>query len=163
MFALFHNKFLRLRNEIQLKNNLGGFKYSLPWSPSTKSSQKSLYTRYTHSRNELSTREYRQSQRWQRHWQNTWIPTIHQRCRRISSTQRVSSQTTWIENADCRTPFQPEPVVGHRKISLMKLYNRVVELGGYDWVTESKGMTPPTSQGVQSLRVRGMEKDDYSV
>ena len=44
---------------------------------------------------------------------------------------------------DCRTPFQPEPVVGHRKISLMKLYNRVVELGGYDWVTESKGMTPP--------------------
>jgi chromatin structure-remodeling complex subunit RSC9 len=39
-----------------------------------------------------------------------------------------------------RTPFQPEPVVGHRKISLMKLYNRVVELGGYDWVTEEKGM-----------------------
>jgi ARID/BRIGHT DNA binding domain len=42
----------------------------------------------------------------------------------------------------CRTPFQPEPVVGHRKISLMKLYNRVVELGGYDWVTEEKGIYP---------------------
>jgi len=38
-----------------------------------------------------------------------------------------------------RTPFQPEPVVGHRKISLLKLYQRVMDLGGYDWVTESKG------------------------
>ena len=38
-----------------------------------------------------------------------------------------------------RTPFQSEPVVGHRKISLLKLYQRVVELGGYDWVTEEKG------------------------
>jgi chromatin structure-remodeling complex subunit RSC9 len=42
--------------------------------------------------------------------------------------------------SDDRTPFQPEPVVGHRKISLMKLYHRVVELGGYDWVTEEKGI-----------------------
>jgi chromatin structure-remodeling complex subunit RSC9 len=42
---------------------------------------------------------------------------------------------------DDRTPFQPEPVVGHRKISLLKLYNKVVELGGYDWVTEEKGVS----------------------
>ena len=61
---------------------------------------------------------------------------------------------------NCRTPLQPEPVVGHRKISLLKLYNRVVELGGYDWVTESKG---PTSTTNTNLTSRGMEKDDYSV
>lgn len=50
--------------------------------------------------------------------------------------------TTHLEKSvlTFRTPFQPEPVVGHRKISLLKLYNRVVELGGYDWVTESKGL-----------------------
>jgi hypothetical protein len=41
----------------------------------------------------------------------------------------------------------------------MKLYNRVVELGGYDWVTESKGMTSRH----EADEPRRMEKDDYSV
>lgn len=45
-----------------------------------------------------------------------------------------------MDEVNDSTPFQPEPVVGHRKISLLKLYGRVVELGGYDWVTEEKGM-----------------------
>jgi ARID/BRIGHT DNA binding domain len=42
-----------------------------------------------------------------------------------------------------RTPFQPEPVVGHRKISLLKLYHKILELGGYDAVTEEKGFLQP--------------------
>jgi chromatin structure-remodeling complex subunit RSC9 len=49
-----------------------------------------------------------------------------------------------------RTPFQPEPVVGHRKISLLKLYNKVLELGGYDAVTEEKGLLH--SCGVSNVR-----------
>jgi hypothetical protein len=52
-------------------------------------------------------------------------------------------------------------VVGHRKISLFKLYKNVVSLGGYDWVTEEKGIRPEnTGQGVT---LRTMEEDDYSV
>lgn len=42
----------------------------------------------------------------------------------------------------------------------MKLFNRVVELGGYDWVTEEKGM----SQGQRRRNnVRTMEENDDSV
>ena len=43
----------------------------------------------------------------------------------------------------------------------MKLHNRVVELGGYDWVTESKGMA--LFPRYKADEFRGMEKDDYSV
>jgi len=46
----------------------------------------------------------------------------------------------YMPYTNIRTPFQPEPVVGHRKISLLKLYNKVLELGGYDAVTEEKGL-----------------------
>lgn len=49
--------------------------------------------------------------------------------------------------------------MGHRKISLMKLYNRVVELGGYDWVTEEKGIFPSNMDAYG----RTMEEDDYSI
>ena len=33
----------------------------------------------------------------------------------------------------------------------MKLYNRVLELGGYDWVTEEKGMATGTGSGLIML------------
>jgi hypothetical protein len=68
------------------------------------------------------------------------------------------SSRAWL--LTIRTPFQPEPVVGHRKISLLKLYNRVVELGGYDWVTESKGNQ---ISECRANEVRRVEEDDYSV
>ena len=38
-------------------------------------------------------------------------------------------------------------MVGHRKISLFKLYKNVVALGGYDWVTEEKGTHAPIPRG----------------
>lgn len=53
---------------------------------------------------------------------------------------------SFYTSTDGRTPFQPEPVVGHRKISLLKLYNRVIELGGYDRVTEEKGRVLASSE-----------------
>ena len=42
----------------------------------------------------------------------------------------------------------------------MKLFNRVVELGGYDWVTEEKGMSHSRRR---RTNVRTMEENDDSV
>ena len=44
----------------------------------------------------------------------------------------------------------------------MKLYNRVVELGGYDWVTEEKGMSL-LLRSEEDVDGRTMEEDDYSI
>jgi chromatin structure-remodeling complex subunit RSC9 len=40
---------------------------------------------------------------------------------------------------NCRTHLDAEPKIGSRHISLLRLYKRVVEEGGYDKVSDTKG------------------------
>lgn len=39
-----------------------------------------------------------------------------------------------------RTTLTEEPELGRKKVDLLKLYKRITEEGGYDKVTEEKGM-----------------------
>ncbi len=60
-----------------------------------------------------------------------------------SDIERTKEYTTFIKkladyHANRGTAFQKEPVLGPRRLSLLKLYEKVVALGGYDVLSEEK-------------------------